>query len=484
MAKNDPIEFKVYNRRWYMLIVVCLVNFSNAMTWITFAPISSYTKQYYGNSNAPMIFNIVFMGLSIPVGFIAMWSVDKFGLRTGCLLGAWINLVGNILRVIGSGDFFSSDWRFPICLAGQCIAACAQPFIMYLPTKLAAFWFPDSQRALANTLASMSNPLGIALQYALSPQFVNDSHPTALLFLTSLVAVGAVITALLSIGVTSSKPPTPASASSESDVKPPAFFAGFKRCLSSKTFLVLAFSLGGGVGLFNALYNNLQPALCVKGYSNTFSGIMGALLIVSGLVGAAVSGVYVDKTHRFEETMKVSFCLAGFAACGLSISINYENVEWAIATSIFVFGVFGFAIYPIGLEMGVEATYPVAEATSSGLIIMLGQVEGVIYVLVTSFLTQSATAHEKNIQTCNKAGSSDTDIQDWKYSFIAWNCFVVIGIMVFTAAFWPKYKRVQYEQGRLQMAQKLNSKPKIEAPQNAPNEEKDVENHHNQSISN
>ena len=43
--------------------------------------------------------------------------------------------------------------------------------------------------------------------------------------------------------------------------------------------------------------------------------------------------------------------------------------------------------------------------------------------------------------------------------------------MVFTASFWPKYKRVQYEQSRLQMAQKLNSKPKIEAPQNAPIEE-------------
>lgn len=70
--------------------------------------------------------------------------------------------------------------------------------------------------------------------------------------------------------------------------------------------------------------------------------------------------------------MKICFCIAGFAACGLSISINYENIEWAIALSIFVFGTFGFAIYPIGLEMGVEATYPVAEATSSGLIIMLG----------------------------------------------------------------------------------------------------------------
>ena len=117
------------------------------------------------------------------MGFVAMWSVDKFGLRTGCYLGATLNLIGNLLRVFGAMVFLDKPSRFWITLCGQCIAACAQPFIMYLPTKLAAYWFPDSQRAIANTLGSMANPLGIAVMYATANLFVNSDHPDAFVLL-------------------------------------------------------------------------------------------------------------------------------------------------------------------------------------------------------------------------------------------------------------------------------------------------------------
>lgn len=134
-----------------------------------------------------MFYNAVFMVMSIPMGFVAMWSVDRFGLRTGCYLGTALNLIGNILRILGSIKSIPPPDRFWIVLLGQSIAACAQPFIMYLPTKLAAFWFPESQRAIANTIGSMSNPLGIAVMYATSSLFVNDSHPDDFLLLVSLI---------------------------------------------------------------------------------------------------------------------------------------------------------------------------------------------------------------------------------------------------------------------------------------------------------
>ena len=51
--------------------------------------------------------------------------------------------------------FFYILDTFPIGLLGQCFAALAQPFILFSPTKLAAVWFPHSERALANMLASM-----------------------------------------------------------------------------------------------------------------------------------------------------------------------------------------------------------------------------------------------------------------------------------------------------------------------------------------
>lgn len=43
---------------------------------------------------------------------------------------------------------------------------------MFLPPKLAAYWFAENQRAIANTLGSMSNPLGIMVVMLISPQIV------------------------------------------------------------------------------------------------------------------------------------------------------------------------------------------------------------------------------------------------------------------------------------------------------------------------
>lgn len=113
--------------------------------------------------------------------------------------------------------------------------------------------------------------------------------------------------------------------------------------------------------------------------------------------------------------MKVSFCIAGVAASSLAISINYENEEWWVALTIFVFGAAGFSIYPIGLEMGVEATFPVAEATSTGLIIMIGQVQGVLYVLLTNLAVGKPTPHDLAIQTC-------VDRNDQLHTVLTWKC--------------------------------------------------------------
>ncbi|TMS36855.1 hypothetical protein L596_003928 [Steinernema carpocapsae] len=385
---------------------------------------------------------------SIPFGFVAMWSVDRFGVRPGCLLGAWVNLLGNLLRVLSSFDFLSKGGKFALVMTGQILAACAQPFIMYLPTKMSALWFPESQRALSNTLASMSNPLGIAAMYSISPAcFSGIDGSKAFLLLNGVCAAVALVTAVVSLGVTSSVPPTPASASAGNEKKTYNFFTDLSFALKTKSFVVLTIALGGGVGLFNALYNNLQPSLCVKGYSETFSGLMGSLLIVSGLIGSAISGVYVDKSKKFTETMKISFLIAGIGASSLAIAFQFEGKEWWVALSIASFGAFGFAIYPIGLELGVEATYPVAEATSSGLIIMSGQIQGVAYVFLTAAFNRPASTKDMRVQTCSKS-TDPSEVPSWYWSSVAWNVCIVVLVIFFTVLFFPRYRRVEYERAR------------------------------------
>lgn len=47
---------------------------------------------------------------------------------------------------------------------------------------------------------------------------------------------------------------------------------------------------------------------------------------------------------------------------------QFRNQTYALAVISSVFGFFGFAIYPVALELAVECSYPVGEGTSSGLI--------------------------------------------------------------------------------------------------------------------
>ena len=51
---------------------------------------------------------------------------------------------------------------------------------------------------------------------------------------------------------------------------------------------------------------------------------------------------------------------------------RYENESILIGFSVSGFGFFALALLPVGLELGVECTYPVAEATSAALLWLFG----------------------------------------------------------------------------------------------------------------
>jgi FLVCR family MFS transporter 7 len=70
------------------------------------------------------------------------------------MLAAWLNGAGAVLRIISVLDGVPSHYRYAILLTGQTIAGCAQPFVLFAPTKLASQWFANDQRTLANMVGS------------------------------------------------------------------------------------------------------------------------------------------------------------------------------------------------------------------------------------------------------------------------------------------------------------------------------------------
>lgn len=55
------------------------------------------------------------------------------------------------------------------------MAAIGQPFIMNGPAKISAAWYSEEGRAMATTIGSASNPLGVAIGFVFPLIFVPET---------------------------------------------------------------------------------------------------------------------------------------------------------------------------------------------------------------------------------------------------------------------------------------------------------------------
>ncbi|XP_065717295.1 solute carrier family 49 member A3 isoform X2 [Patagioenas fasciata] len=360
-GQGQLAQFKTYRRRWFLLAVVCLLNCSNAMQWLTFAPVADKTAAYF-HISLEMVnwLSIVYLLISIPFGLVATWVLDSVGLRCSVILSSWLNMTGSIIRIFSVLNFLSlGSQNYLYLFIGQCFCALAQPLVIFSPTKLAALWFPDHQRATANMIASMSNPLGILIANVLSPALVPEGKHISLML------------------------------------------------LRNKPYLILALCFGGGIGMFTCFSALLEQILCEKEYSNEFAGLNGALFTVCGLLGAFLLGLYVDRTRKFIESTKICFCLTALASIMFAVTSRFRHQAVMLAVTSSLFGFFGFAIYPIAMELAVECSYPVGEGTSTGLIFVASQIEGVILMVLLQALTVRVSEDTSSTCALDQDGALD-----------------------------------------------------------------------------
>lgn len=455
------LVFKVYRRRWFVLLVLCLLNLSNATLWLSFAPVASQTASFLNVTLEQVNWlSLVFMLVSVPLSLGTTWMLDALGLRITLIVGSWLNMTGALVRFVGASltrDDLTK--RYSVVFLGQTLSALAQPLIIFTPTKLAALWFPEHQRATANMLASMSNPLGLLLANIVSPLLLDKygSIPT----MTLAYTVPACLSCLLATaGVRSSAPPTAPSASAQSSHEP--FLHGLKLLMKNKAYMTLLLCLGAGIASFTCFSSLLDQILCVQGYSNDFAGLCGALFIVWGIVGAGVLGVYVDRTKRFIEVTKINMSLSALACIAFSVVALMPQQQVAVAVVCSLFGFFGFSVYPVAMELSVECSYPVGEATSAGLIFASGQVQSVIYMVLLQSLTTPLAPPRDSV-----CGDSP---QSWRVSLMLMGGLCALFTSIFVLFFHTRYRRLEAEEQAL-----YGSKPGLvitdHSPQNSLNQD-------------
>jgi FLVCR family MFS transporter 7 len=174
-------EFEVYSYRWYILAIYSTLVFSNALLWVTFAPISDISAHYfsgvYGTSTAINMLANVFLIMYLPGTILAVFSMKYYGLKTTFVIAIIATTFGSLLRYIATLiiDTENSANGYTLMIIGQIFPALAQPAFLNLAPALADTWFATNERDKATTIGTMFSPIGNAFGQVLPVLFVSQS---------------------------------------------------------------------------------------------------------------------------------------------------------------------------------------------------------------------------------------------------------------------------------------------------------------------
>ncbi|OGE52050.1 hypothetical protein PENARI_c011G01229 [Penicillium arizonense] len=378
--------YKVYKRRFWGLAQLVLLNIVVSWDWLTFSSISTTAAEYFDVSESAINWmSTAFLFAFCAVSPLVIWILNKGGPKQAIVMTAALLLVGNWLRYAGTK---ANGGIFGLAMFGQILIGFAQPFCLCAPTRYSELWFSDRGRTSATAVASLANPLGAAIGQLVDSVWATKPSdiPNMVLYISIISSVAAIPSFFLP-----AKPPTPASASSSNTPQTPLLTAT-KQLIRTWEFwqILLPFSIY--VGFFNSISSLLNQILSPYGFSETEAGIAGAILIVVGLITAAIFSPLTDRYKHYLGSIRVLVPIVAATYIGL---IFAPGSSAGIAPSYVVMALLGassFTLLPIVLEFLAEITYPLSPEIGSTICWTGGQLLGACFILIQDALKMGVGA--------------------------------------------------------------------------------------------
>ncbi|XP_070705762.1 heme transporter FLVCR1 [Pempheris klunzingeri] len=404
--EGRKLETRLYRRRFAVLAVFSLYSLVNAFQWIQYSIITNVFTHYYGVTNDKVDWlSIVYMVAYVPLIFPATWLLDRKGLRLTALLGAGLNCAGAWLKCASV-----EPGRFAVTVTAQVICSVAQVFILGLPSRIASVWFGPREVSTACATAVLGNQLGTAIGFLLPPVLVPNTpddvdlmgHNISIMFYgTAAVSTGLFI---LTVLIVTDRPPLPPShAQAVLPDSPPEDYSykqSIINLIKNKAFVLLLISYGIMTGSFYSV-STLLNQMIMACYENQElnAGRIGLTLVVAGMVGSILCGLWLDHTKTYKMTTLMVYGLSFLGMLVFTFTLNLNSIYLVFVTA----GVLGFFMtgyLPLGFEFGVEITYPESEGTSSGLLNAFAQIFGIIFTLIQGRLTTDYNPLAGNLFLC------------------------------------------------------------------------------------
>ena len=373
MEKN----FKVYGYRWIVLLVYFLINALMQIQWIIFAPITSEAVTFY---NVPAmqidLLSLIFMVVYIFISFPASYIIDTWGIRIGIGIGAALMGVFGFMKGLYGASY-------EMVVIAQIGIAVGQPFVLNSVTKVGVRWFPLHERATQAGISVLAQFVGIIIAMVLTPPLFKMYGMEKMLMIYGIVTfAGAAIFILFN----REHPPTPPCPPGHDERI--AVFAGLKHILKQIDMIYLIIVFFIALGIFNAVTTWIEQIVSPRGFTITEAGIAGALMMIGGIIGASILPPLSDKLRKRKLFIVITIIGAIPGIAGLTFAGSY----WLLLASCLIFGFFLMAGAPICFQYGAEICYPAPEATSQGLLLLAGQISGIIFIFGMDILTAAGAS--------------------------------------------------------------------------------------------
>ena len=362
----------VSSYRWVILIAAIPIIIATEMMWLTFSPIASIIAEHYGVSGfAVDMLATSYMLMFIVFCFPSAYVIDRFGFRRSLIIGALLTGIFGFTRAASAGSFAA-------VAISQFLIAAGQPFLLNITTKAAANWFPFEERATADGLLTMAQYAGFAIPMVLSPILVESMGVQKMLFVFAVIGIIAMLAVLIFIREKPAVPP-PGPAYERDDFSRAAIGALFK----NKGYLLALACAFISIGVFNTILTLIESILMPRGITSAEAGIIGAAFVVAGVIGAIVLPIISDKVG-----VRIKFLVTAVAILVplyLGLTFVKSFVPLVIIAAIAGFSIMGVA--PILFQHSSEVAYPAQEGTSLGMILLMGQISGALFVILFELIS-------------------------------------------------------------------------------------------------
>ncbi|NXX48253.1 FLVC2 protein, partial [Tricholaema leucomelas] len=406
VAAAATAEVRLSRRRWVVVLLFSSYSLCNAFQWIQYSSINNIFVHFYEvNAFAIDWLSMSYMLTYIPLLFPVAWLLDKRGLRLIALVGSALNALGAWVK-LGS----LKPHLFPVTVLGQVICSLAQVFILGMPSRIASVWFGSHEVSTACSIAVFGNQLGIAVGFLVPPVLVPNVqdveklayHISIMFFMTAGVATALFILVIIVFKEKPLHPPSRAQALIQSrPTEEYSYRRSILHLLRNTNFLLLMVTYGLNTGCFYAL-STLLSRMVIHHYpgEEVNAGRIGLTIVLSGMSGALISGIWLDRTKTYKQTTLAVYVMSLIGMIVYTFTLSLGHL-WVVFVTAGVLGFFMTGYLPLGFEFAAELTYPESEGTSSGLLNVSAQIFGIAFTISQGQIMDRFGTKEGNLFLCS-----------------------------------------------------------------------------------